>query len=338
MDTTESTSSRHGCLTGFSGWSLRALLPLMAAVALFAPGCQDPNQFRWPWEPTPQPKVPAGKISVSELATQLNMNVTNSSFVSAELRNKTNSVMIFSDPGGRAFVNGRAVDGPNGYEAIGATIYVPEKLADLIKPKLRPLATIEPQQPKKPIANNNVRVNGTVVIDAGHGGKDPGTTAISSCPEKKLNLVVAMEVARILRSRGMKVVLTRSSDVFIELDERVRIANSSKADLFVSIHANAVGDRSIVGHEVIMPAKTTRQTQMAANLISENMAEEGSIKRAVRPDSRGLRVLTKTNVPAVLVELGFMTNSNEGYKLTTSAHQQRLAVAIADGVTEYMRK
>lgn len=181
-------------------------------------------------------------------------------------------------------------------------------------------------------------VSGKVVIDPGHGGKDAGTTASRLIAEKNVNLAVSLMVGEMLRSRGVAVVYTRSDDRFIELDTRVAISNRSGAKLFVAIHADSAEDRSAAGHTIIMPETPSSEEWVAAAEISKYMVAAGSAKHSVHKDVRGLRVLRYAKIPAVLVELGFLSNSREAALLADKNYQRKLAGAIAEGIIAYLNR
>jgi N-acetylmuramoyl-L-alanine amidase len=175
---------------------------------------------------------------------------------------------------------------------------------------------------------------GTIVIDPGHGGKDPGAPSALGFREKVINLAVAKQLASILSQRGFRVVLTRNQDVFIEKEERAAVANRCNADLFVSIHADSSESRSLDGFTVYTARGAGSQSRWAARAIVNAMTSTGL-------DSNGVReadyvVLVKTDCPAVLVEVGYISNFWDAGKLRDPNMQRRLAQAIADGVVRSM--
>jgi len=176
-------------------------------------------------------------------------------------------------------------------------------------------------------------IRGRVVIDPGHGGKDPGAQ-IPGLNEESLNLAVSRAVARRLSERGVTVVLTRNSDVFIELADRA--AAGSHADLFVSIHADSNPSPDKIGHSIILPQSGDRRATEAGRYIDRQMAAAGSPSHIVRMDNRGLLVLRQARCPAILIELGFLSNRTEAARLASPAYQERLAQGIADGILTYL--
>lgn len=173
-----------------------------------------------------------------------------------------------------------------------------------------------------------------IVIDAGHGGNDPG--AISKAVgvnEKTLNLQVANILRDKLVASGYEVVMNRDSDYFVPLKDRYNNANDFDADLFVSIHHNSTTNAATSGIETLH--HTSRDNKEIAVYIQDELIKNtGAVNRGtkVRTD---LAVLNGTKMPAVLVELGFMTNSNELSKLRDSIYQNTLADAMLVGINKY---
>jgi N-acetylmuramoyl-L-alanine amidase len=173
-----------------------------------------------------------------------------------------------------------------------------------------------------------------VVIDPGHGGKDPGTIGIGSIQEKNIILPVALEVTRILEQQGIKVIMTRDSDYFISLEGRTQMANRAGADLFVSIHANAINlsRPEINGLEVYY-----FENRRLADTLQRN------ILRNVSVSDRGVRkarfyVLRNSKMPSALVELGYLTGSVDSEKLQDPSYRSQMAQAIARGIIEYIKQ
>lgn len=217
-----------------------------------------------------------------------------------------------------------------------------------------------------------------VVIDAGHGGNDPGTIGRSGLREKDVNLDLAKRLGNLFKAQGVEVVYTRSSDRFIPLSGRVDIANRSGADLFISIHSNANRVRSMNGFEVYYIAPSVNDStraQIAAKSASldlenasfasrsldlktmlwdmiytydraESIELSHSICRSINSNMdtkvigvKGARyyVLKGARMPAVLIEVGFLSNSTEERMLKNGFYRQKIAEAIMDGVADYSR-
>lgn len=168
----------------------------------------------------------------------------------------------------------------------------------------------------------------TIVVDAGHGGFDRGGVPYQRIGEKNLTLDVAQRLASILRSNGYRVVMTRNSDDFISLGQRVSIANSQRNATFVSIHFNSASRSGANGIETYYYRgdAAALATRIHRNVVSISPSENRGIRR------RGYYVLRRTNLPAVLVECGFLTNPTEGSYAQNASYRQRLAEQIARGI------
>jgi N-acetylmuramoyl-L-alanine amidase len=220
-----------------------------------------------------------------------------------------------------------------------------------------------------------------IVLDAGHGGHDPGATGPTGVAEKDVVLDITRRVARLVgENLGVKVALTRSTDVFVPLRERTNFANKQRADLFVSIHANAHPRAVSEGVETYFLSSEASDTDARQVAASENgvvqlespasrakgdllksilwdlaqsefqqessfMAETvlDSMTRSLSLVNRGVKqagfyVLGGAAMPAILIEIGFLTNPKEEKKLATPAHREAVARAIYAGLSEYKRR
>ena len=168
----------------------------------------------------------------------------------------------------------------------------------------------------------------TVVIDPGHGGFDRGGIPGQDVSEKAMALDVSLRLARKLRAAGYRVVMTRDSDVFVPLGERVRIANSYRDAVFVCIHFNSATRANANGIETYY--YSNQSAALAAAIHRQVVAGTTSDNRGIR--RRGYYVLRRTNIPAVLVECGFLTNPWEARLALQSDYRDRLATQIAAGI------
>ncbi len=168
-----------------------------------------------------------------------------------------------------------------------------------------------------------------VVIDPGHGGADSG--AVDGNNEKDAVLAISLQVAKILERHGVKVILTRNGDYFVGLDERVKISDQAKADIFVSIHANYYDRPEAMGVETYHYGKGEELAQAVQKSIVNRLAV---VDRGVK--SARYLVLRKSNIPAILVETGFISNKIEGAMLATPLYRKRMAEAIARGILKYL--
>ncbi len=223
---------------------------LLAALILVC-GCQPVT----PIQTTPETVVaPENTISVEQMAQRLGLSVEEDTPAVVTLRNAANRVMVVPDPGGQAFVNGMRIGPQGGIVRVGGVLYVPDALEGYIRSAMKGLpGSVAPARGLKPHpeqARPALARAYRIVVDPGHGGKDPGTISRAGLQEKTVTLPVAKELARLLKEDGFNVVLTRKTDVFVELDDRGAIANHFGADLFVSIHADACPDPFMRGFAV----------------------------------------------------------------------------------------
>ena len=177
-----------------------------------------------------------------------------------------------------------------------------------------------------------------VVIDPGHGGPDPGAIGIGGLRETEVVLDVSKRVKKLLSKKGVKVKLTRNNEVDLDLPKRVSIANRTDADIFVSIHANASRGkrRDINGLE------TFYYTGWRGRLLAKKIQKQ-ILKVSPGSPDRGVRqgrffVIKNTRMPAVLVEIGFLTGRLDARRLEKSIHRQRIAYAITKGILEYLSR
>ena len=171
-----------------------------------------------------------------------------------------------------------------------------------------------------------------VFIDAGHGGKDPGATG-QGLREKDIALSITLKVGKILERHGVKVSYSRKTDKFVELSQRAQMANRARADVFVSLHCNAFNDSSAQGLETYSFPGSKSGAELAQNIHNK------IIKAKIYSRNRGTKtarfaVLRQTKMPAALVEMGFITNSQDASLLKSK--QSDFAVAIAKGILNYL--
>lgn len=175
----------------------------------------------------------------------------------------------------------------------------------------------------RPVTSNTV-----VVIDAGHGGFDRGGIPGQRVSESQMTLDVALRLRSVLQASGYRVVMTRSSDVFVPLGTRVAIANSYRNGIFVCIHFNSATRRGANGIETYFYSSQSLPLASAIHYYVAGGAP--SPNRGVR--RRGYFVLRRTSIPAVLVECGFLTNPYEASYVSSVTYRQKLADEIARGV------
>ena len=235
-------------------------------------------------------------------------------------------------------------------------------------------------QPKKELPKAIMQKK-LVVLDPGHGGKDPGATGVGGRMEKNIVLSIAKYAKEELQSRGYSVIMTRSNDTFIELKERTAFANEKNADIFVSIHANAVDTKKTnasAHHGVetyfLSPARSERAMRVSALENGEDMEEMNALSKgaflnflnrekivasnklaidyqkaalanihAKYPSisDGGVReapfwVLVGAQMPAILIEVGYVSHPQEGVIISEQTYQMLIAKAIADGIDAYL--
>lgn len=172
-----------------------------------------------------------------------------------------------------------------------------------------------------------------VTIDAGHGGEDPGTIGGHGTLEKDVTLQMALRLRKLMQDSGMEVQMTRTKDMQIMLRPRVEIGDAFDSDVFISIHANHVDDPSVSGIETYY--FTPKSLPLARAVHKKLIA---TLQRRDRGIRRNNFVVVKYNkMPAVLVELGYLSNPTEERLLTSPRYQQRAAEAILAGVQDYFR-
>jgi N-acetylmuramoyl-L-alanine amidase len=249
------------------------------------------------------------------------------------------------------------------------------------KPAVKPISVLEPEtQSIVPASLKVVKSKGrdiVVAIDAGHGGKDVGARGARGTHEKDVVFAIAKRLEGMVnRQPGMRGVMIRKGDNFVYLSERVRIARAAKADLFVSIHADAFNDPTASGASVYTLAKRGASSADARWLaesengydnendrsdalesvlqdLSESAAKEASqnignkVLRSVRSVSHlhrtdvqkaGFVVLKAQEIPSILVETAFISNPDEERRLSTRAYQDKMAAAVFSGIMAHFRQ
>lgn len=197
-----------------------------------------------------------------------------------------------------------------------------------IQPQVAPIPT--PKPVVTPWTGGGGKV---IVIDAGHGGKDPGAISPNGFYEKNVNLDVALAITDLLRKQGFRAIMTRSSDVFIELEERADIGSRNNAVLFVSIHADSCATSTTNGFSVYVLRQPDWQAIKLADSINAQMAKTGMQSRGRK--EADYRVLKFSKCPAVLIEMGYLSNYWEAKQLKDKNMQQKIASAITDGIVNY---
>lgn len=181
-----------------------------------------------------------------------------------------------------------------------------------------------------------------VVIDPGHGGSDPGAIGVRGTREKQLNLNMAMQLKAIVEKSGAKVLMTRDNDIDVsgpnatdrdELQARTSVANNNKADIFISIHHNSSANSDRSGTGTYYYLKTAFDVMLARSIQEAMLPAGGLVDYGVR--QANFYVIKNVTMPAVLLEIGFMSNPQEEQTLINPAFQQKIAQAIVTGIDQF---
>mgnify|MGYP003014044531 CR=1 FL=1 len=190
--------------------------------------------------------------------------------------------------------------------------------------------------------SGNISEKKTVVIDSGHGGKDPGKVGINGAQEKELNLQIAEKLKKYLEEHQITVVMTRTKDERLadsqveDLKARVELIDKESPALAVCIHQNSYHEENVFGAQVFY-YKTSTEGEKAAAVIQEALQEVNpeNTKKIKANDTYYL--LKKTEVPTVIVECGFLSNYAEAEKLVSEDYQKKLAEAVTKGILQYLK-
>ena len=202
-------------------------------------------------------------------------------------------------------------------------------------PKRYPANKIDPTPTVRPPSNGKV----LVMIDPGHGGRDPGAINSSGLREVDVIMPIAKRVSDILARQGVAVKMTRTSDEYVGLDERVAISRDSGASLFVSIHANSIDDRPDVnGLELYHYNLGQSFAETVHSAILDYVNKNGFYLADRRVRSARFLVLRKSAIPAILVETGYLTSEAEAARLRRDDYQKVMAEGIARGIVQYIKE
>ncbi|MCE5276504.1 MAG: N-acetylmuramoyl-L-alanine amidase [Planctomycetaceae bacterium] len=333
-------------------------LTIVVLLAAAACGCTEADRQRWDsmWgRPSDLVDPTSEYVPLETMAADLKLRVLSASAYSAMLRDASgNLVTLVVDPGGAVLVNGRPLTyrGQISPHEKGDSLLLPrgldEDLARALRTTSRPRrALVAPEAPSRLSPPIKLQYSGPrlgpVLIDAGHGGKDPGAVGgygvagqHRQVREKDVVLAVALDLASVLRAQNVEVILTRSDDTFIPLADRVAIANRSGARLMLSLHADAAANSSASGFTVYLGRSPSSASITAASAIAGEMASLNLASRGIRRHPKTIRVINEPRIPSVLVEMGFVSNSTDASDLDRADHRRRLASAMAIGIIEYL--
>ncbi len=314
------------------------LVTILSACA----GAEKPKE-----EPKPEVRVSAlasdpNWIEVDQLASRHGFRRVGST-PEGRIRLQKPGTEVQIDPLSRvSFFAGNLVLMPERPREDLGRVYVAAALdrnfADLVTPTL-PTPRAEPvAREPKPIPGRSLSGR-HFVLDAGHGGKDSGALG-GGLQEKDIVLDITMHVGQLLRQRGAEITYTRTDDRFIPLDERAAISNRARPDAFLSIHVNAAANRAARGVEVFRamhrgPGARADKISRSATLavaLEKKLALVTPVKDRGVKESPGFRVLKLNDHPAVLLELGFLSNPDERGRLGNDLYRRKLAEAIVLGL------
>lgn len=201
---------------------------------------------------------------------------------------------------------------------------------ELSSPSVSAELTVSPN--KNTTMQQEISQRYKIVIDAGHGGKDPGADGASGNRERAYTLALSEKVFDLLQQESMfEAHMTRTDDTFVDLEDRIKMANDLDAEAFVSIHGNTYTDPDVSGTETYYYADDSISF---AREVHEHLVEATRFKdRGVRKE--GWKVLTQSNNLAILLEVGFLTNRSDETNMLNDRHQDRTAKAIVKGIKEY---
>lgn len=176
----------------------------------------------------------------------------------------------------------------------------------------------------------------SIVLDAGHGGNDPGTVINDTILEKDINLAVTQKVAALLKEAGAAVTMIRETDEYVDLSDRNARGNQITADLFLSLHCNSYEDDSSINGLEMYYHRNSETSKQYAEAMTQHMKNTNTIP--VRDASRqNMQVLRNSSMPAVMIEMGFLSNPAECENLNTPLYQDFLARMITTSIVETLK-
>lgn len=195
--------------------------------------------------------------------------------------------------------------------------------------------------------NNDGEKCFVVAVDPGHGGNDPGKT-VGDIYEKDINLSIAIKLKAVLEKNGIKVVITRDTDTGLygetdsnkkiaDMKNRCRLINESNADILVSIHQNSYSAENVKGAQVFFYEHSKEGEKLAGILQSTIKSRLDKENERQHKANDSYYILLNVEMPAVIVECGFLTNPDECKKLLDENYQNEMAQAVAEGIVEYMK-
>ncbi len=203
------------------------------------------------------------------------------------------------------------------------------------------------------VNSGNIKSFRTVIVDAGHGGADGGTTGIDGSVEKEINLQIAQKLKTMLNLYGFNVVMTRESDDSIhdssasslrqkkisDIHNRLKIINSNTDALFISIHQNHFENSSVHGTQVFY-SKNNVLSQKLAQCVQDSVVKntQSDNSKQIKKSGTEIYLLYHSHNPSIMIECGFMSNSDDVKLLHDDAYQKKLVLSIADGIINYFKE
>ena len=194
---------------------------------------------------------------------------------------------------------------------------------------------------------SNIAVNGVieenlVVIDAGHGGEDPGKVGVNGALEKDINLQIARRLQSKLEGEGVAVVMTRTEDIMDgskneDMRKRVSKINEIMPRIVISIHQNSYTSPNVKGAQVFYYSDSEESKEAASIMQQELKVLDSENKREIKADHT-FYMLKKTKVPIIIVECGFLSNPEEAEKLVLEEYQEKLSATICNGIIKWLDK
>ena len=199
--------------------------------------------------------------------------------------------------------------------------------------------------------SSNPFMRKTIIVDAGHGGDDGGAIGIDGTVEKDINLDIALKLEKILKFYGFNVIMTRTQDVMTcddgldslrkrkisDIHNRFELMRKNPDAIFISVHQNKFEDSSQHGTQVFYSGNDERSKELAEAIqTSVTLTLQRKNDRVVKKSGSGIYLLYHAKIPAVLVECGFISNSDEVKKLKDESYRMKLAILIADGLLKYL--
>lgn len=196
--------------------------------------------------------------------------------------------------------------------------------------------------------NNHSATTPLIIIDPGHGGRDPGKVGISTTLEKEINLEIALYLEELLKSQDIKVIMTREDDKDLsktstnfkasDMKERISLIQKSNADLVISIHQNSYTDPAVYGAQCFYYSNSQESKELASIIQNQIITSTNQTKIREIKENNDYYLLKHSPLPTVIVECGFLSNPEEEQLLLTETYQRKMAWAIHLGILQYLNE